>query len=135
MKCVVFVLPSPPGTEWRSGRPRAGESRQSAAACSPQAGSCLRCRREAARPREPSQCWTWRWCLNALWGTSNGNSRWVSVGSFWDPVLWPLILSSSFRFWCLPHMPLRPPFFAFPHPLVFGLQALESRSARVSQDR
>lgn len=79
MKCVVVsVLPPPPGTEWRSGRPRTGESSESAAAWSPQAGSCLRCRREAARPCEPNQCWTWRWCLNALWGTSNGNSRWVS---------------------------------------------------------
>ncbi|XP_059523785.1 phagosome assembly factor 1 isoform X7 [Myotis daubentonii] len=29
------------------------------------------------RPGEPNQCWTWRWCLSALWGTSNGNSRWV----------------------------------------------------------
>ncbi|XP_036201748.1 UPF0183 protein C16orf70 homolog isoform X1 [Myotis myotis] len=28
------------------------------------------------RPGEPNQCWTWRWCLSALWGTSNGNSRW-----------------------------------------------------------
>lgn len=103
MKCVVvLVLPSPPGTELRAGRPQADESGQSAAACSPQAGSCLRCRREAARPSEPNQCWTWRWCLNALWGTSNGNSHWVSVGFFRDPIRWPLILSSPFRFWFLP---------------------------------
>lgn len=33
------------------------------------------------RPGEPNQCWIWRWCLSALWETSNGNSRWVSVGS------------------------------------------------------
>lgn len=31
-------------------------------------------------PGEPNQCWIWRWCPSALWGTSNGNSRWVSVG-------------------------------------------------------
>lgn len=89
---VVFLLPSPPGTEWRAGRPRAGESGESATAWSPQAGSCLRCRREAARPSEPNQCWTWRWCLNALWGTSNGNSLWVSAGSFRDTLRWPLPL-------------------------------------------
>ncbi|XP_014593863.1 phagosome assembly factor 1 isoform X1 [Equus przewalskii] len=27
-------------------------------------------------PGEPNQCWIWRWCPSALWGTSNGNSRW-----------------------------------------------------------
>lgn len=136
MKCVVVsVLLLPPGTEWRAERPRAGESGESAAAWFPQAGSCLRCRREAARPSEPSQCWTWRWCLNALWGTSNGSSRSVSVGSFQDPIYWPLLLSGPFRCWALPQVPLRPRLSAFSYPLVFWFQALDTRSSHLSQDK
>lgn len=67
---------------------------------------------------------------------SLGNEQWEftlgECGVFWDPVGWPLILPSPFRFWFLPQMPLRPRFFAFSHPLVFRLRALESRSSRLS---
>ena len=36
---------------------------------------------QGGRPGEPNQCWIWRWCPSALWEMSNGNSRWVSMGS------------------------------------------------------
>lgn len=39
----------------------------------------LRRRRRPPGPGEPSQCWISRWCPSALWGTSNGSSRSVSV--------------------------------------------------------
>jgi hypothetical protein len=87
-------------------------------------------------PGEPNQCWTWRWCLNALWGTSNGNSRWVSVGSS-VRILRSLVLLSSapFRFWYLPLTPTptpRPPlaFFVSSTVLASGIK-IPAPTARI----
>lgn len=71
------------------------------------------------RPGELNQCWIWRWCPNALWGTSNGNSRWVSLGSYFRTLLCLLLPSRPFLFL------VSAPYFPAPAASrLFGLRAL-----------
>uniref|UniRef100_A0A7N5KHG9 Phagophore assembly factor 1 n=1 Tax=Ailuropoda melanoleuca TaxID=9646 RepID=A0A7N5KHG9_AILME len=62
-----------PRSRWRAGP--AGTAGQSLL-CLPSFGPVCAAAGRPPRPGELNQCWTWRWCPNALWGTSNGNSHW-----------------------------------------------------------
>ena len=97
----------PPGRTWGAGPPRDGGERAQLPLCLRSSGPVCAAAGRPARPGEPNQCWTWRWSPNALWGTSNGSSRWVSVGAPPGPLLaGPYFPPRPSRLWPLtPHCP------------------------------